>query len=327
MTMSITVQRFLPVALTAALISACADAPTSTVSFAPSQPDQHVVPVATPELELLTLCKAGPVGTYTFNATSTHPYLRDVAAGTNSLTAATYTIVVSAGSTIDVGGNVVPGACVNWSNATGNHNHIAVASGGIDVTVTVTETGIPPLVNFDHVVVYQRTAGTVTSSSSTTNLATAHLGGNASGNLGAGILFYNVATPVDHCGYTKGWYRNKNGSPTVIAVDGRSIAEAQAIFAATPGKPGGVTWGANNNNLNLYQQLLAALQNLDGDPLGGPAAVDQAIAAALAGTSGTGLNIIVAPGTDVSGLINTLSSFNEGKFAGFPHCTDEVLPV
>ena len=132
--------------------------------------------------------------------------------------------------------------------------------------------------------------------------------------------------PPAVCGYTKGWYRNK-GSSTVIAIDGRSIAEAQAIFKATPGKPNGVTWGSDNNNLTLYQQLLAALQNLKGDPLGGPAAVDQAIADALAGTDGTGLVIIVAPGTDVSGLINTLSSFNEGKFAGFPHCSDEIIDI
>ena len=142
------------------------------------------------------------------------------------------------------------------------------------------------------------------------------------------ITFTNHFTPPTiSCTYTKGWYRNKNGSPTVIAVDGRSIADAQAIFKATPGKPNGVTWGSDNNNLNLYQQLLAALQNLDGDPLGGPNAVDQAIADALAATGGSGLVITVAPGTDVSGLINTLSSFNEGAFTGFPHCSDEILDV
>jgi len=325
--MRITVQKLLPVAVIAAFISACADAPTSTVGFAPNQPDLHIIPVATPELELVLLCKAGPVGTYTFGATATHAVLRNAATGAYDQTAATYTIDVTVGSTILVGAALVPGACYNFTNASGSHNHIALGSGGIDATVTVTETGIPPLVNFDHVVVYQNSAGSVSSTSSTTNTASGHVGGNASGNLGASMLFYNVAAPVDHCGYTKGWYRNKNGAPTVIAVDGRSIAEAQAIFAATPGKPGGVTWGASNNNLNLYQQLLAALQNLDGDPLGGPDAVDQAIADALAGTSGTGLNIIVAPGTDVSGLIDTLSSFNEGDFAGFPHCTNEVLPV
>jgi len=138
---------------------------------------------------------------------------------------------------------------------------------------------------------------------------------------------FNNAPPVLACTYTKGWYRNK-GNPDVIAVDGRSIADAQAIFIATPGKPNGVTWGADNNNLNLYQQLLAALQNLGGDAhaLDGPNALDAAITAALAATGGSGKTITVAAGTDVSGLIAVLSSYNEGVLAGGPaHCGDEVL--
>jgi hypothetical protein len=142
------------------------------------------------------------------------------------------------------------------------------------------------------------------------------------------ITYNNVFTPPSTgCTFTKGWYRN-NGSSTVTAVDGRTKSEAQTIFAATPGKPLGVTWGDDNNNLNLYQQLLAALQNLGGDAhaLDGPPALDAAITAALGATSGSGRNIIVAPGTDVGGLISVLSSFNEGTLAGGPaHCGDEVL--
>jgi hypothetical protein len=103
--------------------------------------------------------------------------------------------------------------------------------------------------------------------------------------------FTNTFTepPVTGCVYTKGWYRNKNGSPTVIAVDNRTKAEAQAIFDATPGKPNGVSWGSDNLLLNLYQQLLAALNNLGGNANShnGPQAVDDAIDAALAGTGGT----------------------------------------
>ena len=128
--------------------------------------------------------------------------------------------------------------------------------------------------------------------------------------------------PPSVCTYTKGWYRN-NGSDTVIAVDGRTKAQAQAIFGATPGKPGGVTWQGGNNTLNLYQQLLAALNNLGGDANedAGPAAVDAAIDEAQAGTGGTGLNITTTlTQAQVSSLIDTLSAFNEGKFAGFPHC-------
>jgi hypothetical protein len=118
------------------------------------------------------------------------------------------------------------------------------------------------------------------------------------------------------CTYTKGWYRN-NGSSTVVAVDGRTATEARAIFAATPGKPNGVTWGASNNNLNLYQQLLAALLN---GGASGPPSVQAAIQAAQAAESGTGLNIVVAAGTDVSGLIGKLSAFNEGTLPDWPHC-------
>jgi len=143
---------------------------------------------------------------------------------------------------------------------------------------------------------------------------------------GAVVTFKNIRVVEQGCTYTKGWYRNKNGSQTIDAtVDGRTIAQQQAIFDATPGKPGGVTWNGNNNNLNLYQQLLAAINNLNGDLTGGPPAVDAAIAAALAATGGTGLNITVAAGTNVSGLISVLSAFNEGTYDGFPHCGDEVL--
>ena len=140
-----------------------------------------------------------------------------------------------------------------------------------------------------------------------------------------------TAPPPPICTYTKGWYQNNNGKPTVIAVDGRTIAQAQAIFEASPGQPGGVTWGVGaltdnkpNNLLNLYQQFLAALQNLGGDANedNGPAAVDAAIDAVQAATGGTGLHISMVAGTDVGGLTATLSAFNEGTFAGFPHCDD-----
>jgi hypothetical protein len=132
------------------------------------------------------------------------------------------------------------------------------------------------------------------------------------------ITYNNVFTPppTPHCTYTKGWYRN-NGSETVTAVDGRTKAQAQAIFDATPGKPGSVTWEGDNNTLNLYQQLLAALLN---GGASGPAAVQTAITQAQAATGGTGTNITLVGGTDVSGLIATLSSFNEGNFANYPHC-------
>ena len=130
------------------------------------------------------------------------------------------------------------------------------------------------------------------------------------------VITYNNVQEAQGCTYTKGWYRN-NGSSTVTAVDGRTKEQAQAIFAATPGKPGSVTWEGDNNTLNLYQQLLAALLN---GGASGPAAVQQAILDAQAATGGTGLDITLAAGTNVSGLIATLSAFNEGTLPGWPHC-------
>lgn len=141
------------------------------------------------------------------------------------------------------------------------------------------------------------------------------------------VKFTNTFTPpptVTGCTYTKGWYRN-NGSSTVIAVDGRSVAEAQAIFNATPGKPGTVTFGGDNTLLNLYQQLLAALNNLGGDANedNGPDAVDDAIDDAQNGTGGVGTDITTTlTQQEMSDLINTLSAFNEGTFEGWPHCDD-----
>lgn len=137
------------------------------------------------------------------------------------------------------------------------------------------------------------------------------------------ILVRNTAPPPPAgCTYTKGWYRN-NGSSTVTAVDGRTAAEARLIFDATPGKPGNVTWQGDNNTLNLYQQLLAAI--LNGGLTSGNTTVVNAINAALAATgeaAGQPLSITLVAGTDVGGLTATLSNFNEGNVANFPHCDD-----
>ena len=188
--------RKLPVALAAAFLAACADAPTSTVRFSPSLPSAHLIPIAAPLLEQLVLCKAGPVGTYTFDATATHPVLRNPVTGVQNLTAATYTINVTVGSTIDVGGTIVPGACYNFTNALGNHNHMAVSGAQQTATVTVVETGIPAGIDFDHVLVYQRNGATTTPTSSTTNSASAQIGGiGGVAALGASITFYNVVEP------------------------------------------------------------------------------------------------------------------------------------
>ena len=141
------------------------------------------------------------------------------------------------------------------------------------------------------------------------------------------IVYNNAFTPPPppppaSCTYTKGWYRN-NGEDDVTAVDGRTADEARAIFDATPGKPGDVTFGGNNSLLNLYQQFLAALLN---GGASGPQAVQDALGVVGGGTGGTGLAITTTlTKAQISAATGTLSSFNEGSFAGFPHCDDEVV--
>jgi len=139
------------------------------------------------------------------------------------------------------------------------------------------------------------------------------------------ITYNNVFTeppPPSGCTYTKGWYRN-HGKDTITGVDGLALNVEAAIFAAKPGQPGPVTWSGNggNNVLNLYQQLLAALEN---GGASGPAGVQSAIATAQGLTSVSGFAITYT-GTQaqLSALIDTLTNFNEGKLAGFPHCPDE----
>jgi hypothetical protein len=192
--------------------------------------------------------------------------------------------------------------------------------------VVIAEQGPPQDWTLDHIHVTRFVAtGALTPDavSEANQSATVYVNNDVSRRVTFGNSF--DAGDPEGCTYTKGWYRN-NGSSTVIGVDGRTVADAQAIFAATPGKPGTVTFGGNNTLLNLYQQLLAALNNLGGDAnaADGPDAVDDAIDDALDGTSG-------GPGTDItttlsqtemSALIATLSAFNEGTFEGWPHCDD-----
>jgi hypothetical protein len=134
------------------------------------------------------------------------------------------------------------------------------------------------------------------------------------------ITYDNQFTPPpdEGCTFTKGWYRNK-GLGTVTAQDGRTLTETRTILQATPGKPLGVAFGGNNSLLNLYQQYLSALLNLDGAV--GPSAVTDALEDVANGTGGAGLTITTSLSqTEISGLTSTLSSFNEGTFAGWPHC-------
>jgi hypothetical protein len=148
------------------------------------------------------------------------------------------------------------------------------------------------------------------------------------------VTFTNEPTP-SICVLTKGYYRNHASAvASIIAGLGgtlnvgggaRTTATVQAILNATPGKPGNVTF-TSNLLLNTTQQLITALLNLHGNVALAPAAVQTAIASAQAGihiTVGSSIAITTPLSqTQISNLTDTLSSFNEGNYRGFPHCSD-----
>ena len=148
------------------------------------------------------------------------------------------------------------------------------------------------------------------------------------------ISFTNTGVP-QVCTLTKGFYRNHSQATAEIIADlggtlsigGEELtaAQAQAILNATPGQPGDVRF-ASNSTLNLTQQLITTLLNLDGNAALAPAQVQAAIAAAQTGlivTEGAGAQLSIATSlsqSQIGALTQTLSSFNEGAFAGFAHC-------
>jgi hypothetical protein len=280
---------------TLATMVACAGGTDGSSRFAaPTGPALDVVAAQTG-----TLCKSGPVGTYKFDL------VYGGTANTNDQT-------VSTPVSIDVTDAATPACTVVFTRT-------EFAGGTVDparsIQVTEQAAAGTDLINI---------VASGGAAAPTTNVPgrTATIFVNAFHS--ATVTFTNAAVATG-CTYTKGWYRNK-GSNTIIALaDGLTKSQQQQVFNATPGQPGLVSWTGGNNTLNLYQQLLAAINNLGGET-GGPAGVDAAIAAAQAGTNvttnGGGVQIALVGGTNVSGLISTLSNFNEGTLSGFPHCGD-----
>jgi uncharacterized repeat protein (TIGR01451 family) len=144
-----------------------------------------------------------------------------------------------------------------------------------------------------------------------------------------------VTPPRVVCTLTKGFFRNHPDATAGIIADlggtltiggtALTAAQVQDILNATPGQPGDVTF-TSNSLLNLTQQLITTLLNLQGDVALAPAEVQAAIAAVQAGvtiTIGAGGQISITTSlsqSEIGSLTATLSSFNEGAFAGFPHC-------
>ena len=143
---------------------------------------------------------------------------------------------------------------------------------------------------------------------------------------GTTILYTNrllAEPPLTGCANSALWWRTKGSGSIVSGIDARGADAQRLIFAATPGKTGGVTWDGTRDVLDLYQELLAALNNLSGNSDAGPAAVDAAIAGALAITAGFASNIdLIGNPTrgEIGNLIEVLSAFNRGKYEGWPRC-------
>jgi molybdopterin-binding protein len=259
----------------------------------------------------LIACKTGNAGSFTvvFDAASAVAPLR-------SFNAAQVNATLTPAGTRTYTFNLAAGACLTLYS----RPIVAGVVSDPNVRAVITEAAGPTL---NTIVVNDDGSGNEATSSVATRSASLQF------NMfhDAMATFNNAPPPPPTgCTFTKGWYRN-NGSETIIAsADGLNKSQQQQVFNATPGQPGNVTWTGGNNTLNLYQQLLAAINNLGGNETGGPAAVDAAIAAAKAGTTVTtnngGVQITLVAGTDVSGLISTLSAFNEGSLTGFPHCAD-----
>ena len=144
---------------------------------------------------------------------------------------------------------------------------------------------------------------------------------------GSTVLFMNrllSPPPSTGCTNTAVWYRTKGSESILPGIDGRSADAQRLIFAATPGKKSSATWDGGKETLDLYQELLAALNNLGGNSEAGPPDVDAAIAGALAITAGSGTNIdLVGNPTkrEIRALTDILSAFNAGKYEGWPRCT------
>lgn len=158
---------------------------------------------------------------------------------------------------------------------------------------------------------------------------------HVSGGATTTATFTNTHPPV--CTLTKGFWRNHPqetaaiiaalGGKLTIGGEALTAAQVQAILEATPNKPGAVSFAGNNLLLNLTQQVIATLLNLQGAVGLAPAEVQAAIAAVQAGIA---IDVNAAGEISItstlsqeqlSALTETLSSFNEGAFPGFAHCS------
>ncbi len=108
------------------------------------------------------------------------------------------------------------------------------------------------------------------------------------------------------------WLLIPQKKATLTGVDGLPVGVEAAFFRANPDKPGTISFVGPKSLLNLYRQLLAALES---GGAGGPPDVKDAIGDAQAGTTVTG-TVLTTTLTQaaIRDLTNTLTAFNEGTW-------------
>ncbi len=140
--------------------------------------------------------------------------------------------------------------------------------------------------------------------------------GSASYNInayhGALATFTNAAPVPKGCTYTQGWYKNQGAS---TLPKGNFALSGQTYLQVLNTPPKG------NVYYILAHQYIAASQNAA--RIGGSPVAAQLAAAATYFSVATPANPLPAGYTKegVTALANTLDSFNNGNYAGYPHCS------
>jgi len=127
------------------------------------------------------------------------------------------------------------------------------------------------------------------------------------------------------CTFTKHYFRNHHEAVTSLTIASRSFTKAQVV-SVLGANPHSVKLSPNNNVLNLAQQLFAAQLNINRGAVPPPSVIS-AISTAIASLTFTfdaGGRVTAISSTlsasQIGALVETLSSFNEGKLTSGGHC-------
>ncbi len=127
---------------------------------------------------------------------------------------------------------------------------------------------------------------------------------------GALAIFTNAASVPKGCTYTQGWYKNQGSS----SIAGKYLNGTLYLTVLNTPPKGNVYY-------ILAHQYIAASMNAG--KIGGSPVSAQLAAAATYFSKATPANPLPAGYTtsSVTALANTLDSFNNGNYAGYPHCS------